>query len=78
MTESPTTDRFVPTIIDKVDCQKHFRDVGDPCYVIHAATSNSIHMGVCNRRALKAGMVGKVSPGSLSTNKPKKEWRAKR
>ena len=64
--ETPTTDLFITTVIERAICTKHKGGGGGPCYVIESTITGDLYLGVCNDRITRAGFVGKISPQSLS------------
>lgn len=66
--ENPTTELFVPSIVLRSKCVSHGAEYGDPCFSFGALTSKKIIHGVCNRRAVKSGLNGRIKEASLRTN----------
>lgn len=64
--ETPTTDRFVPSVIEREACKRHGAEKGDPCG----------HLGpnavICNARAKRAGFNGKISEKSIRMTRQKR------
>jgi hypothetical protein len=63
--EGPTTDLYLPSIIERTPCPKHLAERGTSCYLFEAAEGDTWHNGICNSRALAAGMNGRIHPMSL-------------
>lgn len=59
----PTTALYIQTVIDRSDCHRH--DTSDACYKIPKVSGVGYHEGICNSRARKAGMTGRIRPASL-------------
>ena len=68
-------DRFITQVIFTQSCEKHGVECGDPCFVVQSRISRTKYAGVCNDRAIFAGMVGTISPSSITqrnTNRSRK------
>lgn len=63
--EVPTTESFIPTIVDRRGCGHHSKNLGTPCWQM-LGDSGQLLAGICNKRATKTGFVGKITPQSLS------------
>lgn len=72
--ESPTTDLFIPSVIEKVGCQKHEAPKGTPCWRMYPVNGMD-HGAICNKRAKSAGWAGQIDPRSLSTGRRRPEKR---
>lgn len=57
--------KHIVKIIGRQVCKKHKADIGEPCYSIPSGTSDVVHVGVCNKRAILFGANGKISDASL-------------
>lgn len=69
--EKPTTELFLPTILDRLGCGRHKVPVGVPCFhVVRDGFGRGA--GICNYRAKKAGFNHPVDPKSLRRNQGKK------
>lgn len=76
----PTTDVFIRTVGDRVNCPHHDKGHGKPCWWLRK-DDGGLLAGVCNKRAISAGFVGLISPGALNKveggkprfNKPSKK-----
>lgn len=70
--EAPTFDLFVPTVIDRVSCEKHNAEKGVPCFHIRKMkeSGEGYYAGICNKRAKKGGMTHRINPTSLRKKEP--------
>lgn len=73
--DTPTSDLYIPTVIDRVACGLHNMPLGVPCFHVQLnRNTQAIAPAICNNRAIKAGYVGRINPASLSrTQKNLKE-----
>lgn len=62
--------RFIPTVLDRIKCEKHFVPKGVPCF--HLPRIRGYAPAVCNERATLAGMTGRISPTSFMVRSTKK------
>lgn len=60
--------RHIQSIVNRQPCQKHQADVGVPCYMFVGASDNLV-IGICNKRARKAGATGTIQPESFRRKK---------
>jgi hypothetical protein len=67
--EAPTRDLYLPRVIESTPCTKHSAEKGEPCFRFEAAENDSVHTGICNSRAIRAGMNGRIHPMSLSSTR---------
>lgn len=65
----PTTETYIQTIIDRENCGTHKAWQGIPCWVLENSAGYFL-MGVCNKRAKKAGFKHPVSENSLRSHRP--------
>ena len=67
--DEPTTELYLPKIINHMVCHTHKKALGEPCYVAKGTTDEyrSI-VGICNARAKAAGYNGFVQASSLDRN----------
>lgn len=63
--EIPTTALFVPAILDRTTCEKHEAGYGQACHYFESIVSDDEISGICNARALKAGVNSPIRPQSL-------------
>jgi hypothetical protein len=70
--ETPSTDLFIRTVIDREGCGRHKAEKGEPCWVISRLRHPHAFFAVCNRRAKKAGYNHPISDNSLRTYRNKK------
>lgn len=65
--------RHMPRIIDETVCGHHDAQKGVACFAVPASKRSSgvdgILLGICNRRAIKAGANGKISESSYQSSK---------
>lgn len=60
--------------IGSTTCGKHKADIGMPCWVLpNSKDVDKFHYGICGKRILKAGFIGKVSPQSMRAKAPAKQ-----
>lgn len=64
--EKPTTELFIPTVVERIFCKKHGAEKGEPCGRLGP------YMAVCNARAKRAGFNAPVSEKSLRMNRHKR------
>lgn len=55
--------KHIQSIIDRQPCQKHEAGKGVACFMLVGA-QDAAHSAICNQRALKAGVNGKITEGS--------------
>ena len=60
-----STDLHIRAVVNRKSCPVHSASPGKPCWWIHTV-DGTLLAGVCNNRALKAGMTGRINPQSLS------------
>lgn len=72
-TEIPTTETFVPGVVDRTRCVTHRKEYGEFCHHVEGLMTRPIQ-GICNERALRAGINGPIRPQSLdrSLTRPKR------
>lgn len=63
--DNPTTDMHMPTVLRTAACSTHDAPHGIPCFHVPKISGNGYHAGICNTRAWKAGMTGRINPSSL-------------
>lgn len=68
--EVPTTEAYIQKIVLAQSCGKHQVPVGIACWDLETSAGMMLQ-GVCNRRAKKAGFIGRVSQSSLRSGKKK-------
>lgn len=68
---APTTQTYIPAVIDRTGCVQHNALSGFPCYEFQGADNDLWHVGICNSRARRAGMNGSIHPSSLRTSPSK-------
>lgn len=56
---------YIDRVIHRTVCHKHKMDLGQACYVLQSHAGVMLR-GVCNKRLIKAGFIGKINPLSLS------------
>lgn len=61
--EAPSTEMYIPTVLERTSCSKHNAERDEPCYYIDGLR------GVCNRRAKSAGYNHPISD-KARMNKP--------
>lgn len=66
--DSPSTELFVPGVVFRTNCDSHGADFGIPCFSFGALTSTNEISGICNHRAIKAGVNGPIRDASLRQN----------
>jgi hypothetical protein len=64
--EVPTTQLFIPTVIERTPCKRHGADKGQPC-----GNLGPYH-AICNARAKRAGFNAPISEKSLRMNRFKR------
>lgn len=77
----PTTELFVPQVMDRIGCVEHDTIPGVPCYWFQSLISDKWIEAVCNRRARRAGMTAPIRPASLDRSlagKPSGSWDSRR
>lgn len=71
--EKPSTELFLDSVLERVDCRKHKVPTGVPCFHIYK-TTGGYFPAVCNKRAVRAGFNAPIRPESLRLNRaPKKK-----
>lgn len=63
--DTPTTDLYVPLVVDRTNCLVHGARHGEWCHVFESIISDAITGGICNHRARSAGMNAPIRPASL-------------
>lgn len=67
--DEPTTETYIPTILDRTDCTKHNALLGMPCWYIPKRFG--YYAGICNARAVAAGFNHEISASSVVRSKKK-------
>lgn len=62
--QKPTTELYMPSILERSHCDKHNVPKGIPCF--HIPGIRGYKAAICNGRARSAGFVGKISAMSLT------------
>lgn len=69
--EVPTTDLYLPSVMDRQQCPKHKAPQGVPCF--HIPRVKGGYFGaVCNKRAKRAGFNAPIQERSLRMNRGKR------
>lgn len=63
--EIPTTTLFVPGILARTTCEKHEAGYNQVCHRFESIVSDRIIGGICNARAIRAGVNDPIRPQSL-------------
>jgi hypothetical protein len=64
--EKPTTQLSMLTVVNRSECHNHDADLGEACYFVEGLTEEHPIVGICNARAMRAGMDGEINPNSLT------------
>jgi hypothetical protein len=62
-------DNKIYSVMEAIGCKRHQKDRGVPCYSVPRDTSNIPSYGVCNHRALAAGMRGHISGEAVQSQR---------
>jgi hypothetical protein len=62
--------RYLDLITTRVRCDRHQAGTLDPCWTLPNGA-----IAICNRRAIRAGFVGRIKQSSLSFRSNKKRGR---
>lgn len=63
--EIPTTDLFMPIVLDMVPCDRHRVELNVPCFQVPKKDESGYFPGICNHRAKRAGFDAPIRPQSL-------------
>lgn len=66
--DEPTTELYIPKIVERLGCAKHNAAPRKPCFVIPTLAGQYL-MAVCNTRAVSAGCNHPIDPRSLQTGR---------
>lgn len=75
--DTPTTDLYVPLVVERTACLVHGVEPGEWCHVFESIISDAIIGGICNHRARRAGMDAPIRPASLDRSlagQPSRNW----
>ena len=61
----PTTEVYIPRVLDRTGCLQHDAEAGDPCYSYSGVSGETQHTGICNDRARRAGLNAPIKFSSL-------------
>jgi hypothetical protein len=62
----------IDAVLATTACNRHGAELDQACFTIPSGLFSQFFAGICNQRAKKHGMVGKIDPRSLSNKRPKK------
>jgi hypothetical protein len=65
--DEPTTELYIPTVLERTSCKNHDVPEGVPCFHI-GNDESGYNAAVCNKRALRAGFNARISKSSLVRN----------
>lgn len=60
-------DNYIYKVIDTTMCNRHQALKGDPCYSVTRDSSSIPSYGICNKRAVRAGMNGHISEQAVQS-----------
>lgn len=66
-----TTNLYLRPIINRSSCRRHSAEEGVPCFTIYRGL-NPPAIGICNRRAISAGVNRPIRPESLRLSRPER------
>lgn len=61
--------KHIVNIVDRVECKKHKRPPGIPCFLLRKSSGNGYFPAICNKRAVLAGANGKISEPAYQVKK---------
>jgi hypothetical protein len=53
--------KHIVAIMDRQGCKKHHAPEGTPCFTLRKSSGNGYFAAICNKRAVLAGVNGKIS-----------------
>lgn len=62
-------DKFIIKALLITKCESHRAGFLQPCFEIHAHTSNKVLRGICNNRAMDAGYFGRISRHAMKAGR---------
>lgn len=63
--DSFTDALHMDSVTNNAVCLKHDAPIGVPCWTFQGIVQDLPHYGICNTRAISAGMIGEINPTSL-------------
>lgn len=67
-----TSEVYLPVVIERETCGSHNAQKGYPCWTLETS-GGSLLLGICNKRAKRAGFNHPVSQKSMRTFQSKKK-----